>query len=103
MSAAVTTVGPTLEGGLTEVWADAIVGTRIKYSITKKWGVMLKADIGAGDSDLDWNLFGGIRYSFNQHFGLTAGYRIMGVDYSRDGFVYDVRQAGLLLGVNLSY
>jgi len=40
---------------------------------------------------------------FNSHIGLTAGYRILGVDYSRGGFVYDVRQSGLLLGFNFAY
>jgi len=103
--ASVTTVIPpaTGAGGLTEVWADAIVGTRIRYAITDKWRVTFKADIGAGDSDLDWNVFGGVGYMFNPHIGLTAGYRILGVDYTRDGFVYDIRQSGLLLGFNFAY
>jgi len=68
-----------------------------------KWRISFKADIGAGDSDLDWNVFGGIGYMINPHFGLTAGYRILGVDYSREGFVYDLRQSGLLLGFNFAY
>jgi len=105
--ASITTSGPvlppTVSGGLTEVWADAIVGTRIVYAITEKWRVTFKADIGAGASDLDWNVFGGIGYKVNRHFGLTAGYRILGVDYSREGFVYDLRQSGLLLGFNFAY
>ena len=75
----------------------------IRHRITDKWSVMFLADIGAGAADLDWNVFGGIRYMFNPHFGLTAGYRILGVDYSRDGFVYDMRQSGLLLGFNFVY
>jgi hypothetical protein len=40
---------------------------------------------------------------FTPHLGMTAGYRILGVDYSHAGFVYDMRQAGLLLGFNLAY
>ncbi len=88
---------------MTEVWADAIVGTRIRYSINEKWRVGLTADIGAGEADLDWQIFGFVGYRFNPHFGLTAGYRILGVDYSSQGFIYDVRQTGLLLGFNLAY
>jgi hypothetical protein len=94
---------PTVSGGQTEVGVDAVVGTRIRYDITEKWRVSFSADIGAGNADLDWNVFGGIGYMINSHIGLTAGYRILGVDYSRAGFVYDLRQSGLLLGINLVY
>ncbi len=52
-SALVLTAGPTLEGGVTEVWADAIVGTRIRHWINEKWRVGFNADIGAGNADLD--------------------------------------------------
>jgi hypothetical protein len=95
--------GPTRSGGLTEVWADAIVGTRIRYLITEKWRVTFVGDIGAGNSDLDWNVFGSVGYMIKPWIGLTAGYRILGVDYSRGGFVYDLRQSGPLLGFNFAY
>lgn len=39
----------------------------------------------------------------NPHFGLTVSYRILGVDYSSGGFVYDTRQSGPLLGFNFAY
>ena len=42
-------------------------------------------------------------YDFKRWFGLTAGYRILGVDFERDGFVYDIVQSGLLLGFNFRY
>ncbi len=44
-----------------------------------------------------------VGYRFKPHFGLTAGYRILGVDYSSQDFVYDVRQTGLFLGFNFAY
>jgi hypothetical protein len=99
----VTTVGPTLGGGATEVWADAIFGTRIRYAIADKWQVGLTGDIGAGNANLDWQVLGVLSYMFNPHIGMTAGYRILGVDYSRQGFVYKVKQNGLILGLNLAY
>jgi hypothetical protein len=90
-------------GGMTRVWADAIVGTRIRYSITEKWRVAFTADIGAGNADLDWQVLGSVGYMITPHIGLTGGYRLLGVDYSSKGFKYDVKQSGLLLGVNLAY
>lgn len=94
---------PTLSGDTTETWADAVVGTRIRYPITEKWRATFAADVGAGASDIDWQVLASVGYMFNPHIGLTAAYRIMGVDYSSGGFVYDVRQSGLLLGLNLAY
>ncbi|MBW2384113.1 MAG: hypothetical protein JRG92_10795 [Deltaproteobacteria bacterium] len=101
--ALILTAGPPVAGGMTEVWADAIVGTRIRYPLGEKWRFGLTADIGAGNADLDWQVLGYVNYMFNPHFGLTAAYRILGVDYSNRGFVYDLRQSGLLLGINFAY
>jgi len=90
-------------GSSTESWADAVVGSRIRYAITDNWNVSANADIGGGNASLDWSVYGGLGYDFNDYFGLTAGYRILGVDYENQGFVYDTRQSGLLLGIKLSY
>ena len=92
-----------MTGWFSETWADAIVGSRIRYAITDRWRVSAQADIGGGNASLDWSVFASIGYDFNDHVGLTAGYRILGVDYSNRGFVYDVTQNGLLLGLNLRY
>jgi hypothetical protein len=102
-NALIQTAGPPVAGGLTEVWADAVVGTRIRYHINDKWRIGLTADIGAGQADLDWQALGFVGYMFNPHFGLSAGYRILGVNYRRAGFLYDMRQSGLILGFNLAY
>jgi hypothetical protein len=103
--AVIDTAGP---GGpfsdtLTETWADAILGARIRYRITKSWRVSAVADVGAGAANIDWSLFGSVGYDFNDHVGVTAGYRVLGVDYANRGFVYDIKQHGLLLGLNLRY
>ncbi len=82
---------------------EVIVGARIRYAITDRWRVSAVADIGGGNASLDWSVFGSVGYDFNDHIGLTAGYRILGVDYSNQGFVYDVKHSGLLLGLNLAY
>ncbi len=87
----------------TETWANAIVGFRARYQITDRWRVSAAADIGGGQADLDWSAFASVGYDINRHVGLTLAYRILGVDYSNQGFVYDMKQSGLLLGLNLRY
>ena len=51
---------------------------------------------GAG-SQLMWDLMGGAGYKFNDTFSLFAGYRAVSVDYSDNGFVYDVVEKGPIL------
>ena len=90
-------------GKLNESWADGIVGVRWRLPITKKWQVSAYGDIGAGAAKLDWSVGGNVGYYFNQYVGLTAGYRVNGVNYEKDGFLFDVRMNGFLLGLNLRY
>jgi hypothetical protein len=90
-------------GSLKETWVDAIVGTRVRYRITEQWRVVAAADIGGGNASLDWSVLGSVGYDFNDWIGASVGYRVMGVDYASAGFAFDVKQSGLLLGLNLRY
>lgn len=103
----ITTAGPgapgPFAGELTESWVDAVVGARWRLPITDKWRVSANADVGAGQADIDWSAMGGVSYFFNAYVGMTASYRVLGVDYEKAGFQYDFIQHGLLLGLNLRY
>jgi hypothetical protein len=93
----------TLGTSVGKAWGDIIVGTRLRYAITDSWRVVFLGDVGGGGARVDWQVFGGLGYDFNRHVGLTAGYRIMGVNFNRDAFVYDVTQQGLLLGLRVGF
>jgi len=62
---------------------------------------------GAAPSKGEWSPTGPYPtqdvYMFNRHVGLTAAYRVLGVDYSSGGFIYDMKSQGLLLGLNLAF
>ncbi|WP_085034272.1 hypothetical protein [Ensifer aridi] len=80
-------------------WVDGLAGFRGTYSITPElyltgWGL-----VGAGGADLDWDVAGAIGYRFSDTVSAVAGYRALGVDYSGDGFVFDVVQQGPILGL----
>jgi hypothetical protein len=84
-------------------WVDAVAGFRGNYSITPKiyltgWGL-----VGAGGADVDWDVAGAVGYRFNNRISAVAGYRALGVDYSNDGFVFDVVQQGPILGVVMRF
>lgn len=84
-------------------WVDAVAGIRGKYFFTdgfffSGWGV-----VGGGQAKLDWDLTGTFGYQFKNNLSAVAGYRALGVDYSHNGFVYDVVQKGPILGLVLRF
>ncbi|MGI0524678.1 hypothetical protein [Rhizobium giardinii] len=84
-------------------WVDAVAGFRGNYAITPEiyltgWGL-----IGAGQADLDWDVAAAIGYHFSDTISAVVGYRALGVDYSKDGFVFDVVQQGPILGMVIRF
>ncbi|PSJ54856.1 hypothetical protein C7I84_23905 [Mesorhizobium ephedrae] len=82
-----------------ETWVDGLAGIRARYAFTDAiyvtgWGL-----VGAGQADLDWDVAAALGYKFNDTFSAVAGYRALGVDYSKDGFVFDAVQQGPIMGL----
>jgi hypothetical protein len=48
----------------------------------------------------DWDANINLGYQWTQGFSSTIGYRYLDVDYADDGFLYDVAQDGLVLGLS---
>ena len=84
-------------------WVDATVGANLRYQPAEKWHLAAKADIGAGGSDLTWQLYGGAGYDLGQCCALVAAYRHLDVDYDKEGFLYDVYLSGPALGLMLRF
>lgn len=89
-------------GGAEQVWGDAVGGVRLLYPITDAWRVSLMGDVGGGGSDLTWMVTGTLTWMFSEHFGVSTAYRVLGVDYRRNGWVYDFKQQGFILGMMIS-
>ncbi|MDR6951171.1 hypothetical protein J2X65_000519 [Ancylobacter sp. 3268] len=84
-------------------WVDGLAGLRGRYAFSEKvyltgWGL-----VGAGGADLDWDVGAGVGYTFNDRVSLVVGYRALGVDYSRDGFVFDVVEQGPIIGTVINF
>ncbi|MCY1745377.1 hypothetical protein [Ensifer sp. SL37] len=80
-------------------WVDALAGVRGNYFFTPEiyltgWGL-----VGGGGADLDWDVALALGYKFTDTISAVAGYRAVGVDYSNDGFVFDVVEQGPIIGV----
>lgn len=89
-----------LSGSDDEYWVDPMIGVKSRVQGASPWYVTGWAMIGGFgvSADIDWDLFGGVGYEFSDRFSLVAGYRGLGVDYSNDGFVFDVIEHGPILG-----
>ena len=77
-------------------WVDPLVGAKLRVDLLPNVYVASWAMIGGFGvgSDLMWDLMAGAGYDFTDHFSLFGGYRAVSVDYSDDGFVYDVVEQG---------
>lgn len=84
-------------------WVDVVAGLRGNYFLTDKAYLMGWAAIGAGQANLDWDVTFGAGYQVQKNLSLTAGYRMQGVDYRRNGFVFDVIQKGPIMGLSYRF
>jgi hypothetical protein len=86
-----------------ESWVDPIIGlkglrpfgnSRLFYSY-----LFMIGGFGVG-SDFMWEANLNFGYQWTKTFSTTLGYRYMDVDYDDDGFLYDIAQDGLVLGLS---
>lgn len=87
---------------LSEDFWDGIVGVRGVIMLNKKWYIPYYADIGAGQSNLTWQLFAGIGYMFNWG-DIKLGYRYLEYDQDDDKPVQDLKLYGPALGIGFRF
>lgn len=83
-----------------DTWVDPILGVKFRSKLGPGWyasGWALAGGFGAA-SDSVWDVMAGVGYELSDRTSLFAGYRVMDVDYSSGGFVYDVTQKGPVFG-----
>ncbi|KAA0969050.1 hypothetical protein FPY71_16000 [Aureimonas fodinaquatilis] len=81
-------------------WVDPVVGARAFLPFTEKLSVMAQADIGGfgAGSELTWSVLGTVNYAFTDTLSVSAGYKVLDVDYRHGGHVFDVQLSGPVLG-----
>jgi hypothetical protein len=82
-----------------DTWVDPLVGAKFRADLGSNfyfsgWGMV--GGFGVS-SDIMWDVLGGVGYEFSDSISTFVGYRALGVDYSKDGFVYDVTQQGPII------
>ena len=92
-----------------KTWMDPIIITRLSADIKEKWLFQFRGDIGGFGigSDLTWQLQAYAGYRFGKIFQLTAGYRILSIDYDKgvdaERFIYNVDTFGPVIRFGFNF
>ena len=84
-----------------DVW-DGIVGVKGEVMLNEKWYMPYYADVGTGDSDLTFNLFGGIGYRFSR-VDLIAGWRYLRWNFDDDTVLDNMYINGPIVGAKIRF
>ena len=83
-------------------FTDFFVGVRGHKDINENWYIPYAADIGAGDTELSWQLFAGVGYRYDWG-DVKLGYRYIEFDMEDDAIVEDLILSGAVLGVSIKF
>ncbi|ARP85175.1 hypothetical protein [Bordetella genomosp. 9] len=84
-------------------WTDGFIGVRASYALTDRWRLIGYADAGTGGSDYSWQLIAGTNYDFSKSMVGKFGYRIISMKYETNDFLYNMKTAGLYLGLGIRF
>lgn len=94
---------------LTETWLDPMIIARVKLRFTSRFSFLLRPSIGGFGigSDLAWQVQTHLTYRFSKLFQLSAGYRIITIDYENgsgsDRFFYDIDNFGPVIRLGFNF
>lgn len=99
-------VGPGRNGSsdVNESYWDAIVGVKGRFAFgdRRQWFVPYYADVGTGESDLTWQVFGGLGYQFSWG-SIIAGWRYLDYEFKSSSNVQSLDTSGPMVGVVFSW
>ena len=83
---------------------DAIIGLKGRYYLgaERKWFLPYYVDIGTGQSDLTWQVNGGVGYRFDWG-SLFATYRYLDYQFKSGGALQSMTMSGGLIGVAFQF
>lgn len=86
-------------------WTDPLIGMRGFYQITPKLSLQAQADFGGFGvgSKQTWQALGTLTYILTDHLSMSAGYKLLDVDYRSGGHVFDTRMQGPVLGMTYRF
>jgi hypothetical protein len=99
-------VGPGRSGSseVKQSYWDAVVGVKGRYNFgdRRQWFIPFYADIGTGESDLTYQLFGGVGYQFSWG-SVLAGWRYIDYDFKSSSPIQSLDFNGPMIGVAFNW
>jgi hypothetical protein len=97
---------PRIKAGGSYDWLEPVIGSRIKWKLTEKLGLLTGVDMGGfsigSASKLTWSITTLLNYQFSRHWSVAGGYRYLNMDYSRGSgnskFGFDGSLDGVMVG-----
>jgi hypothetical protein len=82
-------------------WIDPYIGARILKPLSKRWSLSGYGDVGGLGVGSKLTMQGLVtaRFDFTEHIGGSLAYRAILEDYDKNGFTYDMVNAGPMLGI----
>jgi hypothetical protein len=86
-------------------WVDPIVGARAFVQLADRLSLQIQADVGGfgAGAEKTWQALGTLNYELTEHVSVSAGYKVLDVDYAADGHVFDTTLQGPALGVTYRF
>lgn len=81
---------------------DGIIGIKGEYNVSEQVFLPVYADIGTGESDLTWQVFGGIGYRFEK-IEAVLGYRYLRWEFDDNAALDDLAVHGPILGARFRF
>lgn len=94
---------------LTQTWYDPMLIVRIKHNPIKKFMYEFRGEIGGFGigSDFAWQIQAYAGYRFSKLFHITAGYRVISLDYQtgegENRFLYDIDTFGPVIRFGFNF
>jgi len=94
-----------VEKEASKTWFDPMITARTSNKPGSKFIYQVRGDIGGFGvgSDFAWQVQAYAGYRFSELFQLTGGYRVIGLDYSDNNFLYDVTTYGTVLRLGFNF
>lgn len=86
-------------------WVDPVLGVRAFQRLSGDWSVQGQLDAGGFGigADSTWSALATVNYVTSGRVSVSAGYKLLDVDYDHGGHVYDVRLKGPVFGVTYRF
>lgn len=86
-------------------WVDPYFGVRFQAPISERWKFVGYGDFGGFGvgADSTYQLSAEVNYAYSKTISFRLGYRYFKVDYDKGGFLYDMKNDGLLLGASFKF